>query len=110
MRLSEVGDAFYDLVISFIEKAKFISSQKIKELTANDNIGPNAIATKEDAQDIAALGESVEGLARTFETIMTEIRKQPYSEQVVLLTGYKKLLKEQINVINSRINMVERLK
>jgi hypothetical protein len=40
---------------------------------------------------------------------MTEIRKKPYSEQVRLLTGYKKLLKEQINVIDSRINMAKRL-
>jgi hypothetical protein len=41
---------------------------------------------------------------------MTEIRKQPYSEQVNLLKGYKKLLKEQINVVDSRINMAKRIK
>jgi hypothetical protein len=41
---------------------------------------------------------------------MTEIRKKSYSEQVRLLTGYKKLLKEQISVIDSRINMAKRLK
>jgi hypothetical protein len=38
---------------------------------------------------------------------MTEMRKQPYSEQVPLLRGYKKLIKEQINVIESRTNMAE---
>ena len=58
----------------------------------------------------AVLGDSVEGLARTFEGLMTETRKQLYSEQVHLLTGYKKLLKEQINVIDSRIHITERLK
>jgi hypothetical protein len=41
---------------------------------------------------------------------MTQIGKQPYDEQVKLLTGYKKLLEEQINVINSRIDWSKRLK
>jgi hypothetical protein len=41
---------------------------------------------------------------------MTQIGKQPYDEEVKLLTGYKKLLEEQINVINSRIDWSKRLK
>ncbi len=109
MKVRNAGDALYDLVMSAIEKAKTISSQKVKELATKD-ISPAAIAAKKDAKDIAALGESVESLAKTFESVMTEIRKQPYSEQVPLLTGYKKLLKEQINVIDSRISMTKRLK
>ncbi len=109
IKVRKAGDALYDLVLSAIEKAKIISAQKVKEIAAKD-ISPAAIAAKKDARDIAAVGESVESLARTFESLMTEIRKQPYSEQVHLLTGYKKLLKEQINVIDSRIRMTERLK
>jgi hypothetical protein len=109
IKVRNAGDALYDLVLSAIEKAKTISSQKVKELAARD-ISPAAIAAKKDARDIAGLGESVERIARTFESIMTEMRKQPYSEQLHLLTGYKKLLKEQINVIDSRINMAKRLK
>jgi hypothetical protein len=108
IKVRNAGDAFYYLVLSAIEKAKTISSQKVKELVTKD-ISPAAFAAKKDAHDISTLGESVEGLARTFESLMTEMRKQPYSEQVHLLTGYKKLLKEQINVIDSRINMVKRL-
>jgi hypothetical protein len=108
IKVRNAGDALYDLVLSAIEKAKFISAQKVKELTTRD-ISPAAITAKKDARDIAALGESVESLARTFESLMTEMRKQPYSEQVQLLRGYKKLLKEQINVIDSRINMAKRL-
>ena len=109
IKVRNAGDALYDLVLSAIEKAKIVSAQKVKELATRD-ISPAAIAAKKDARDIAALGESVESLARTFESLMTEMRKQPYSEQVQLLTGYKKLLKEQINVIDSRINMAKRLK
>ena len=109
IKVRRAADALYDLVVAAIEKAKRRSVEKAKEFLSKD-INPTAIAAKKDAQDIAALGESVEGLARTFESLMTEIRKQPYSEQVNLLTGYKKLLKEQINVIDSRIRMAERLK
>jgi hypothetical protein len=108
VKVKNAGDAFYYLVLSAIEKAKTISSQKVKELATRD-ISPAAFSAKKDAHDISTLGESVEGLARTFESLMTEMRKQPYSEQVHLLTGYKKLLKEQINVVDSRINMVKRL-
>lgn len=39
-------------------------------------MSPAAIASKKDAQDVANVGESVESLARTFESLMTEIRKQ----------------------------------
>ncbi len=109
VKVRNAGDAFYDLVSSAIEKAKNISVEKAKELVSTD-LSPAAIAAKKDAQDIATVGESVESLARTFENLMTEIRKQPYSEQVNLLTGYKKLLNEQINVIDSRIRMTDRLK
>ena len=109
IKVRRAADALYDLVVAAIEKAKRRSVEKAKEFLSKD-INPTAIAAKKDAQDIAALGVSVEGLARTFESLMTEIRIQPYSEQVLLLTGYKKLLKEQISVIDSRIHMAERLK
>jgi hypothetical protein len=109
MRVRNAGDVLYDSVLLSIDKAKRKSVEKAKELAARD-ISPAAIAAKNDAQDIAALGESVEGIARTFENLTTEIRKKSYSEQVRLLTGYKKLLKEQISVIDSRISMAKRLK
>jgi hypothetical protein len=108
VKVRNAGDALYYLVLSAIEIAKTTSSQKVKELVTRD-ISPAAMAAKKDAHDISTLGESVEGLARTFESLMTEMRKQPYSEQVHLLTGYRKLLNEQINVIDSRISMVKRL-
>jgi len=109
MKVRTAGDALYDSVAVSIDKAKKKSIEKAKEVVTRD-ANPAVIAAKKDAQDIATLGDSVEGLARTFENLMTEIRKKPYSEQVRLLTGYKKLLKEQINVIDSRINMAKRLK
>ncbi len=108
-KVRTAGDALYDMVMLAIHKAKTKSVEKTKELATRD-ISPAAIAAKKDAHDITALGDSVEGLAKTFESLMTEIRKQPYSEQVHLLTGYRKLLKEQISVVDSRIHMANRLK
>jgi hypothetical protein len=109
IRVRNAGDVLYDSVLLSIDKAKRKSVEKAKEVATRD-ISPAAIAAKKDAQDIATLGDSVEGIARTFENLMTEIRKKSYSEQVRLLTGYKKLLKEQINVIDSHINMTKRSK
>ena len=108
-RVRNAGDALYDSVHLSMDKAMRKSTEKAKEVATRD-INPATIAAKKDAQDIAALGDSVEGLARTFESLMTEIRKRPYSQQVNLLTGHKKLLKEQIKVVDSRINMAKRLK
>lgn len=108
-RVRNAGDALYDSVHLSMDKAMRKYIEKAKDVATRD-INSAAIAAKNDAQDIAALGDSVEGLARTFESLMTEIRKRPYSQQVNLLTGYKKLLKEQINVVDSRINMAKRLK
>jgi hypothetical protein len=108
-RVRNAGDVLYDSVLLSIDKARRKSVEKTKEVATRD-ISPAAIAARKDAQDIATLGDSVEGIARTFENLITEIRKKSYSEQVHLLTGYKKLLKEQINVIDSRVNMAKRSK
>jgi hypothetical protein len=40
---------------------------------------------------------------------MTEITKLSYTDQTDLLTGYKKLLEEQIRVIDSKLHYVQRL-
>jgi hypothetical protein len=52
----------------------------------------------------------VESLARTFEDVMTGINQESCDEQANLLTGYGKLLQEQISVIDSKIHYVKRLK
>jgi hypothetical protein len=41
---------------------------------------------------------------------MTEIKKGNYRDEEKLLNGYKKLLQEQINLINARIQLIKRLK
>jgi len=41
---------------------------------------------------------------------MFEIEREDYETQKNLLTGYKKLLEEQVNVIDSKLKIAKRLK
>jgi hypothetical protein len=105
-KAKEAGRSLKDLVYSLGKRTKEVTEEKTKELKAQSlDVGATT-----DARDIQHLGSNVEGLVTVFEDTMTEIRKEPYDEQEKLLVGYKKLLEEQINVINSRLAMAKRLK
>src|SRR5215208_967121 len=90
--------------------AKVGSFAKEKFGKLDKSLNPNHMSVIQDSRDIGALGPMVEDLVRVFEDTTTMIRKVPYEEQVDLLTGYKKLIEEQIKVIDSRIGMAKRLK
>jgi hypothetical protein len=102
----EAGRSLKDLIYSLGKKTKEVTEEKARELKAQSV----DISTKTDARDIQHLGDDVEKLITVFEDTMTEFRKEPYDEQEKLLVGYKKLLEEQINVINARMSMAKRLK
>jgi hypothetical protein len=102
----DAGKSLKDLIYSLGKKTKEVTEEKARELKAQSV----DISTKTDAQDIQHLGDEVEKLITVFEDTMTEIRNEPYDEQEKLLVGYKKLLEEQINVINARLSMAKRLK
>jgi hypothetical protein len=102
----DAGRSLKDLIYSLGRKTKEVTEETARELKEQSV----DISTKTDAQDIHHLGDDVEKLITVFEDTMTEIRKEPYDEQEKLLVGYKKLLEEQINVINARLSMAKRLK
>jgi hypothetical protein len=102
----DAGRSLKDLIYSLGRKTKEVTEEKAREIKAQSV----DISTKTDAQDIQHLGDDVERLITVFEDTMSEIRKEPYDEQEKLLVGYKKLLEEQINVINARLSMAKRLK
>ena len=102
----EAGKSLKDLIYSLGRKTKEVTEEKARELKEQSV----DISTKTDARDIHHLGDDVEKLITVFEDTMTEIRKEPYDEQEKLLVGYKKLLEEQINVIDARLSMAKRLK
>ena len=105
-KAKEAGRSLKDLIYSLGTKTKEVTEEKARELKSQSV----DISTKTDARDIQHLGDDVEKLITVFEDTMTEIRNEPYDEQEKLLVGYKKLLEEQINVINARLSMAKRLK
>jgi hypothetical protein len=105
-KTKETGQSFKELVKSFGKKAKTMTEEKTKQLKDKS---AQSMDTS-DARDIPAMGANVEKVITVFEDTMTAIHKEDYEEQEKLLTSYKKLLEEQINVINARLNMIKRLK
>ena len=110
VKARRAGYALQDLLSAMVDRAKEVAKEKTGQLAKTAELGPSAISATKDARDIARLGPTVVDLARNFEDMMTNIRKQPYDNQVKLLTGYKKLLQEHINIIDSRIHFVGRVK
>ena len=102
----ETGQSFKDFIVTLGKKAMAITDEKTME-TTNESID---IGAKRDSQSIQTLGANVEKAITVFENTITDIRKEPYDEQANILTGYKKIIEEQINVINARLSMVKKFK
>jgi Mg2+ and Co2+ transporter CorA len=99
--LKEATTSFKDVIYSISKKAQEIRDKAEETFT---------VGAKRDARDIQALGIYVESVTKGFEDTMMEIKKRNYADEEKLLKGYKKLLEEQINLINARVELVKRLK
>lgn len=99
--LRDASTSFKDVIFSLSKKA-----QEIRDKAEETFI----VGAKRDARDIQALGDYVENVIKGFEDTMSEIKMRNYGDEEKLLKGYKKLLEEQINLINARIELVKRLK
>jgi len=99
--VKDATNSFKDVILSISKKAHEIKDKAEETFT---------VGAKRDARDIQALGSHVENITKGFEETMIEISKRNYDDQKKLLKGYKKLLGEQINLINARIELVKRLK
>ncbi|HEV8388033.1 MAG TPA: hypothetical protein VGQ03_10470 [Nitrososphaera sp.] len=105
-KAKEAGRSLKDLVYSLGRKTKEITEEMARELKEKSvDIGATT-----DARDIQRLGGNVDKLITVFEDTMPEIRKEHHDNQERLLVGYRKLLEEQISVINARTEMARRLK
>ena len=102
----ETGQSFKGFIVTLGKKAMSITDEKTME-TTNESMD---IGAKRDSQSIQTLGANVEKAITVFEDTITNIRKESYDEQANILTGYKKLIEEQINVINARLSMVKKFK
>src|SRR5215216_2783658 len=102
----KTGGSLKELIVTAIKEAKDSAKgtgKRLKQQTIN-------VATKADSKDIHSLGDNVNSLVRLFEETMTEIRKEPYNEQIKLLDSYKDLLQTHIKVIDARDRMASKLK
>ena len=108
MKAHEAEESVLDVVDALGVKVGSFAKKKFGEI--EKSLNPSYMSAVQDSRKIEALGPMVEELVRVFEDTTTMIRNRPYEEQVDLLIGYKKLIEEQIKVIDSRINMSKRLK
>jgi hypothetical protein len=86
------------------------TEEKTKELK-DKSMQTSGIGPAKDAHNIPALGTTmVEKLTADFENTMAGIENESdYRMQEKRLTAYKKLLEEQMDVIDSRLKMVKRV-
>ena len=105
-KAKEAGESLKDKVKSIGKKTE----EKTKDLK-DKSMQTMHIGPAKDAHDIQALGTTrLEKLTADFEATMSEIENEPdYEMQEKQLTAYKKLLGEQMDVIDSRLKMVKRI-
>ena len=107
-RAREAGSTLKELVNSLGKKSKAVAQQKsteLKEAAKDDEINAK------DAADIQMLGRHIESIITIFEDTMDKIMAHPsYEEQHGMLAGFKKILEEEVNLIDARLNMAKRLK
>ena len=107
-RARETGLTLKELANSIGRKGKAVAQQKttqLKEAAKDDEINAK------DAADIQMLGGYIESIITIFEDTMDKITLHPtYDEQHRMLVGFKKILEEEVNVIDARLSMAKRLK
>jgi hypothetical protein len=107
-RARETGLTLKELVNSIGKKSKDAAQQKstqLKEAAKDDEIN------SKDAADIQMLGSHIESIITIFEDTMDKIMAHPsYDEQHGMLVGFKKILEEEVNVIDAELSMAKRLK
>jgi hypothetical protein len=81
------------------------NTTQLKEAAKDDKINAK------DAADIQMLGSHIESIINIFEDTMDKITLHPtYDEQHKMLVGFKKILEEEVNLIEARLSMAKRLK
>ena len=108
-KAKEAGQSFTEMIKTLGKKTMTKLEEKTKELK-DKSIETTNIDTQSDARDIQALGIHADNIVLLYERIMLEIEREDYKSQERLLAGYKKLLEEQINVIDSKQSIAKRLK
>ena len=108
-KAKKAGQSFIEMIKSLGKKAVTKTEERTKELKGK-SIETIDKGTQTNARDIQALGIHADNVVLVYEKIMFEIAREDYKTQEKLLAGYKKLLEEQVNVIDSKLRIAKRLK
>ena len=109
VKAKKAGQSFMEMIKSLGKKAVTKTEERTKELK-DKSIETIDMGTQKNARDIQALGIHADNVVIVYEKIMFEIAREDYKTQEKLLAGYKKLLEEQVNVIDSKLRIAKRLK
>jgi hypothetical protein len=109
-KAKEAGQSFIEMIKSLGKKAVTKTEEKTKELKDKSIEAMDIGGTQTNARDIQALGIHADDVVLVYERIMFEIEREDYETQEKLLIGYKELLEEQVNVIDSKLRIAKRLK
>jgi len=109
-KAKEAGQSFTEMIKSLGKKTITKVEETSREIKDKSIETLGTDTTQRDTEKIHALGIHVENVVLIYERIMFEIERENYETQEKLLIGYKKLLEEQINVIDSKLSLVKRLK
>ena len=107
-KAKKAGQSFIEMIKSLGKKAVTKTEERTKELK-DKSIETIDMGTQTNARDIQALGIHADNVVLVYEKIMFEIAREDYKTQEKLLAGYKKLLEEQVNVIDSKLRIAKRL-
>ena len=108
-KAKKAGQSFIEMIKSLGKKAVTKTEERTKELK-DKSIETIDMGTQTNARDIQALGIHADNVVLVYEKIMFEIAREDYKTQKKLLAGYRKLLEEQVNVIDSKLRIAKRLK
>ena len=108
-KAKKAGQSFIEMIKSLGKKAVTKTEERTKELK-DKSIETIDMGTQTNARDIQAFGIHADNVVLVYEKIMFEIAREDYKTQEKLLAGYKKLLEEQVNVIDSKLRIAKRLK
>jgi len=106
-KVKETGQILKELAASIGKKTMNVAEEKSRQLKEAADDKKIAI---EDAKDIQMLGSHIDSIITIFDSTMDKIGQKSYDEQQRLMVGLKKLLTEEIYVINAHMNMAKRLK
>lgn len=104
--VGDTGESVKELIKAAFKEAKQSATKTGRRIKESADV-----VAAVDSKDIRSLDDStIKTMTEVFESMMDEILKEEYEEQVILLDGYKRLLQEQVRIMDARRKLAGKLK